>query len=1373
MKSKFLLKLLFLALLFSGVLRAQDWQPLGPNDDNWASFIEAEYIDLAFDNSGIPYLSYMDYDFDEKISVVRYDLATGKWSFVGDRGISGDYVEFTAIAIDQNDIPYIAYADDDLDTQLVVKYFDGTAWEDLGAPFTDTAEEVDLKIDASGNVLVAYQDDDTDEVKVQRYDGTSWTQIGDAVSNGYPDELYLEIASDGSLYFSFSAYDQNLNADFIYVYKLDTVNQVWIPYTTTGQGDDTRDTFMTLSPSDVPYISYEANNEIRVDFFDGTQWVQVSGTVPANNIYPDNPRIAFSASGELYLSFEDDHDQDADTNERISVWKYDSINATWQSMGIGISGSSTDYPSLVFNPDGELTIAYSANSLDSSAVVKFYDEQTGNWNTLGEVGFTGGEMDDVKTKFNSAGDLYAAYSDGLNDRKLSVMFYNIGTELWEYLGEPGFTPTYAGAIDLEFNEQDQPYVLFRDEFSAIMVYKYDGTNWVQVGNPGGTAPTEYLELDIAPNGDLFIAHQDNVAGPTVRKYDSAAQTWSTMSHTNLPIGNTNHIDVTVDAQGIPYLTSSKWDGASSSPVWKYNADTQEWDQIGQPLVSGLYDRAEQTALDIDNNGVLYAAYGYNGSLTVKAYDPNLDQWNLIGTPFNGSAWNMSFQISDTNTLYLGFTDNSTRKSAVRMFNTHTDTWDLVGSPDFTYSEVNGSSLAVYNDDKMATVYSSFSGFAKYYGNYVQLPTREEYTYTLSLNSVSGTYGGTPFTNQPLTMTFSNVTEEDVTEWELINNGSYQALFPNGRNVKITLGSILNDVPLDDLESNHVGIIAAASNGNMFLGSFFFNGTNNQYSSDRAFVGDFQTAPPVSMADRLKADWNSVANLAYTSQGFSQLPLTIGGLSLVIPANQNAGGGTWGVSVTEIEIVPTISVDHSLTNFTSCIGSPSDEQILSVSATDLIQDVVVTTSGDFEVSLTSGTAFSNSVTITASGNLSATDVYVRTSNTAVTGNVTGSLTITSTGATDEIINLTGVVNELPNSPVAPAEQIVCPDNTIADLEATVENGATLEWYNVSTGGTALDPTSVLVLGDTYYAQTVNVNGCASNRVAVLATEDLTADDTDNDGLNDACDYDDDNDGTPDSEDAFPLDPNEDSDTDDDGVGDNADMDSDNDGTNDNEDDFPLDSNEDTDTDGDGTGNNADSDDDNDGTDDEEDAFPLDVDEDTDTDGDGTGNNADLDDDGDGISDEEDAFPLDADEDTDTDGDGTGNNSDTDDDADGFTDQEEIESGTDPLDAESFPSEEITTEPVAETSKVAPAQAFTPNGDGNNDAWIIPGLENYPNNLVKVFNRWGHLVYEAVSYQNDWEGFYKNNREKLPSGSYLYVIDLGDSSQPIRGWIFINY
>jgi len=156
---------------------------------------------------------------------------------------------------------------------------------------------------------------------------------------------------------------------------------------------------------------------------------------------------------------------------------------------------------------------------------------------------------------------------------------------------------------------------------------------------------------------------------------------------------------------------------------------------------------------------------------------------------------------------------------------------------------------------------------------------------------------------------------------------------------------------------------------------------------------------------------------------------------------------------------------------------------------------------------------------------------------------------------------------------------------------------------------------------------------------------------------------------------------------------------------------------------------------------------------DNDDDGITDDTDTDDDNDGTPDTEDAFPLDATEDTDTDGDGIGNNADPDDDNDGILDSND-------------------SEPLVPNATVTIADAMTPNGDGINDNWIIEGIENHPNNTVKVYNRSGREVFSENGYRNTWNGSY-NGSGMLPAGSYYYSIDLGNGSTPTTGWIFINY
>ena len=53
-----------------------------------------------------------------------------------------------------------------------------------------------------------------------------------------------------------------------------------------------------------------------------------------------------------------------------------------------------------------------------------------------------------------------------------------------------------------------------------------------------------------------------------------------------------------------------------------------------------------------------------------------------------------------------------------------------------------------------------------------------------------------------------------------------------------------------------------------------------------------------------------------------------------------------------------------------------------------------------------------------------------------------------------------------------------------------------------------------------------------------------------------------------------------------------------------------------------------------------------------------------------------------------------------------------------------------------------KGFSPNGDGANDLFIIPGLDEYPNNSITIFNRWGNKIFEAAPYENNWGGKSEN-------------------------------
>jgi gliding motility-associated-like protein len=152
---------------------------------------------------------------------------------------------------------------------------------------------------------------------------------------------------------------------------------------------------------------------------------------------------------------------------------------------------------------------------------------------------------------------------------------------------------------------------------------------------------------------------------------------------------------------------------------------------------------------------------------------------------------------------------------------------------------------------------------------------------------------------------------------------------------------------------------------------------------------------------------------------------------------------------------------------------------------------------------------------------------------------------------------------------------------------------------------------------------------------------------------------------------------------------------------------------------------------------------------------------------------------------TDGDDESDYRDTDDDGDALRTVEEDINGdgdyaNDDSDGDGTPD---YLEPNREEDEVEVFNVLTPNGDGVHDVLQISGLENFPNNTIRIYNRWGVMVYTTNGY--DMQGnFFDGTSQgrvtvdidnKLPVGTYFYILDYEDDTgnqQSLSGYIYIN-
>ncbi len=82
-----------------------------------------------------------------------------------------------------------------------------------------------------------------------------------------------------------------------------------------------------------------------------------------------------------------------------------------------------------------------------------------------------------------------------------------------------------------------------------------------------------------------------------------------------------------------------------------------------------------------------------------------------------------------------------------------------------------------------------------------------------------------------------------------------------------------------------------------------------------------------------------------------------------------------------------------------------------------------------------------------------------------------------------------------------------------------------------------------------------------------------------------------------------------------------------------------------------------------------------------------------------------------------------------------------------------------------SSLVVSNTFTPNGDGTNDKWSVPGLRFYEGARISVFDKDGDRLFYTEIPDQGWDGTF--NGKELPIGSYFWVIEALELGEIRRG------
>ncbi len=308
----------------------------------------ADWINLYI-YEATPYVTYQDYAFSQKATVMKYDGAN--WVTVGSPGFSAGQAVYNTIFV-YNGIPYVAFEDVANGGKATVMKFDGTNWTYVGAPGFSQGPAAYTAINVyNGTPYVAYEDDYySSKITVKMFDGTNWVNVGNpGFSNGGAGGVNLVIDKDGTMYAGFA---DNSNGGKATVMKYQ--NGSWVNVGNAGFSAGTANFPSLFVYNGTPYMGYfDSGNsgKATVMKFDGSNWVDVgnagfsAGTANYTSMFVDN--------GIIYIGY-----MDGGNSNRATVMKFDCVTATSNTA----TTTATFYPTSTFTGTTTFTLTAAITS---------------------------------------------------------------------------------------------------------------------------------------------------------------------------------------------------------------------------------------------------------------------------------------------------------------------------------------------------------------------------------------------------------------------------------------------------------------------------------------------------------------------------------------------------------------------------------------------------------------------------------------------------------------------------------------------------------------------------------------------------------------------------------------------------------------------------------------------------------------------------------------------------------------------------------------------------------------------------------------------------------------------------------------------------
>lgn len=331
---------------------------------------------------------------------------------------------------------------------------------------------------------------------------------------------------------------------------------------------------LTVDTNGIPYVAYidmERNFKVSVIAYTNNNWDTIgNGGFSLNPATINNVKIKINpVTNNPYVLFTDDG-----FNNKACLMYFN--GTIWDTAGnYPFTSQGVIQPDLSFSSGGIPYVSFGTGSNVNGnmelTVMKF---ENNTWSFVGDnpIGLVAISYGNTDIEVSSQGNPYVIFKDG-NGNKASVKYYD--DNIWKYYGDSLFSQYSPSFMDLEFDNQGNVYVAYKDDWITF-VKRWNENNWETVGSPfPSTENCYYLDLEITSTGDAWIAYkQDNGYSPKplrVQRFDGT--NWSYVGETNVSEDDANFVNLEFDKNDVPYVAFQDGGYYNRTSVMKFDYST--------------------------------------------------------------------------------------------------------------------------------------------------------------------------------------------------------------------------------------------------------------------------------------------------------------------------------------------------------------------------------------------------------------------------------------------------------------------------------------------------------------------------------------------------------------------------------------------------------------------------------------------------------------------------------------------------------------------------------------------------------------------------------------------------------------------------------